>query len=47
MMGLNRCGPSAQLGWHSTELSIPVPTAPPGPHDSHLMFSITEVESQL
>jgi hypothetical protein len=37
----------AQLGWHSTELPVPVPVAPSAPHDDHAMFSITEVPSQL
>jgi len=46
-MGLNRRVPSAQLGLHSTELSVPVPRAPSAPHELHAMSSMTPVVSQL
>ena len=46
-MGLNSRVPSAQSGLHSTELSVPVPRAPSGPHELHVMSSMTPVVSQL
>src|ERR1700712_3377565 len=46
MIGLSSRWPCAQLGWHCTELSVPVPVAPSAPHDVHVMSCMELVPSQ-